>query len=290
MRNWMILLATLMLALPAVAQSFEERLEHGHALLRGGELEKATSEFQKLRVDFPESELLEYSVACAEYEQAAKVLEDSQDAPALKMMTDAAQHFQGLFSAYDSFVRENARLNAANSFTQIAKASEEIEKRNKVDSAYINSILAYEDMLELYPDHTTAKVNLNYTRYLHKKYLQEHPPEEKDQQESPDEDGDESEEKDQGQEDGDNGEQDQEGEQEEGEADSGNEEDDPGESDSESQEAGEGEQSEADMAQDPQSRENIEAILQSLEDKNAEEQEDLRTDKRPSRAREGKWW
>jgi Ca-activated chloride channel family protein len=193
--------------------------------------------------------------------------------------TEALQRARGQFDelrmAATPFVREQSGFASANALAQIGKHLDEQQAYTERLDTLQAAVQAYDSFLQEYPDHEAAQTNLNHTRYLLKKMLQNPPP---DQQKSEDDSGE-----------GENQDQSQQGEQGQ----------EPQEGDPEDQES-QDDQSDAEQSSDtPQDQssegektadENIEAILQSLEDKNQEEQKNLRKAKEPPRVRDGKWW
>ena len=162
------------------------------------------------------------------------------------------------------------------------RAVQMIEKLAAASVGDVNKVLtivAYEKVLRQQPDHAGAKTNLNHARYLLKTMLQD-PPQE--QQNADDEGGEEGEQ-------GRNEQQSEEGENSEQEGQEGEEEPPEGEDESDPSESG-GDPQDASAQTQPLKDQNIEAILQSLEDKNREEQKNLRKAKGPPKIREGKWW
>ncbi len=281
------LLLSLLLAATsfAHAQRFDSRFEDGYALLRAGDPDGALESFRELLTEDPDSEYVKYSIAAAQYRKGLKSLEieTSEEGveEGVEQLYQARDGFDALRNTKDPFLRKNAPFSAANSTAQVARHYDPHDQYNERSQALRDAIVAYEKVLRSQPGHAGATTNLNHARYLLKTMLQDPPP---DQQNADDEGGEEGEEgrnEEQGEE-GDNSEDEgQEGEEEPPEGD----ESDPSENDS----SGGNPQDDSAQTQ-PLEDQNIEAILQSLEDKNREEQKNLRKAKGPPKIREGKWW
>ncbi len=282
----------------AHAQGFDSRFEEGYTLLRAGDPDGALESFHELLTEAPESEYVKYSIATAQYQKGLKSLETETSGESLEVgvggggekgveegveqLYQARDGFDALRNTKDAFLRKNAPFSAANSTAQVARHYDPHEQYNERVQALQDAIVAYEKVLRQQPDHTGAKTNLNHARYLLKTMMQDPPP---DQQNADDEAGEEGEEgqNEQESEEGENSE--DEGQEGEEEPPEGDEESDPSEDDSSG-----GDPQDASAQTQPLEDQNIEAILQSLEDKNREEQKNLRKAKGPPKVREGKWW
>lgn len=274
-------------ALTARAETFDSRFEEGFSMLRAGNPEGALESFQKLLTEEPNSELVQYSIAAALYEKGLKNLAGEVSEEAMESLYQARDGFDKLRNSRDTFLRRNAPFNAANSTAQVAKHLDPGSQYNERVQALQDAIQAYEVVVRQHPDHDGARVNLNHSRYLLKSMMQNAPPEQERADDGEGgEQGEQGENEDQSDE-GEEGEQDQDSQEgEEGEQDQEGEED----SDPSDNENSGGDPQDASSQGDPLKDENIEAILQSLEDKNREEQKNLRKAKGPPSIREGKWW
>lgn len=265
------------------AQGFDSRFEDGYALLQEGDPDGALESFHQLLTEEPNSEFVQYSIATAHYERGLKELDSVVSEENLGILYEARDGFDKLRNTEDTFLRKNAPFNAANSVAQIAKHYDvQLQYKEKVQ-AFKDAIVAYEKLLRQQPDHEGAKTNLNHSRYMLKSMMQNLPPDQNEVNAGDDqEQGQENQEPEEGEE-GEEGQEGQEGEPEESE---GEESDaDP----SEDQNSG-GDPQDGSAETDPMEDENIEAILQSLEDINRDEQKNLRKAKGPPTVREGKWW
>lgn len=277
----LLIVVSLLVAFGADAESFNKKLDHGHALLRSGKPDDALAKFRDLQIEKPESELVAYSIASAQYSQGLRDIEDELVEDGLAKIVEARDAFSELITGQDKFVRGNARFNAANCAAQMAKASMATGDHEATVAAFEESIREYETVLDMQPDHEGAQANLNHMRYELKKLMQ-NPPPEQDQEGEGEEDNEESE----PQEGEDNQEQNEEEEQEPA---------DPSEDENSEQQPPEdqefnGEPSDQETEPEELNRQNIEAILQSLEDQDREEQKDLRKSKTPPRIRGDRWW
>lgn len=275
MRKFACLLA-IVFAPAGFSEDFGPRFEKGYAALRGGDPETALASFNELLTETPDSELVRYSIAAAEYGKGVKDLEAGQVETGLANLNKARGDFEGLLTAETPFVREQAGFAAASSAAQMAKHYNETDQYNERLEALQQAVAGYEQVLDADPKHAAAATNLNHTRYLLKKMLQNPPENEK---KSKDEKGDE----------GQDGKNDQPGDQ--GEQPEQQEQNPQDQQDQESP----ADQSQGDPQQQkstgsPTDDENIQAILDSLEDKNREEQKNLRKAKGAPKVVNGKWW
>ncbi len=269
------LLVALLVSSAGYGEDFGPRFEKGYAALRSGDPDAALASFNELLTETPDSELVRYSIASAEYGKGVKSLEAGEVEAGVAGLNKARGDFESLLGAQTPFVREQAGFAAASCAAQMAKHYDETEQYNERLESLQNAVAGYEQVLAENPKHAAAATNLNHTRYLLKKMLQ-NPPE--NQQKSKDDKGEE----------GQDGQNDQPGEQ-------GQEpEQQQDQQDQEDQQAP-ADQSEGDPQQQkstgkPTDDENIQAILDSLEDKNREEQKNLRKAKGSPKVVDGKWW
>lgn len=259
----------------AHADSLNQSISNGFDLIEAGDSETALAAFRALQTDQPDSDLVQYSIGYAQYAQGLKQLNGDQAEAGLSTVQEAKTTFDKLIDSSDAFIRDNARYNAANCTALLAKNTAPQQEYKEALDTYRQSVDEYEQLLEDQPAHGVARENLDHMRYLLKTMLQNPPPEQEDQ------------EKQEG--DGDPEEQDQEGEQEQNDQES----DDQSEDQNGDGQPQENEQEGPTKApSEPQQldRQNIEAILQSLEDQNREEQKKLRRAKSPAVVKAGKWW
>ncbi len=277
----MLAAAILAAATGVYAQGFDSRFEEGYTLLRAGDPDGALESFHQLLTEDPESEFVQYSIAAGHYEKGLKELEIEASEEAIEQLRLARNGFNTLRNAKDPFLRDNAPFNAANSTAQVAKHYDPDEQYDRRVQALRDAMVAYEKLLRQQPEHAGAKTNLNHARYLLKTMMQDPPPEKKNIDPE-------------GGEEGEQGRSDQEREGEQSENDEEGEQDPPegdeNESNSSEDPYNSGDPQDTSREIQPPEDENIEAILQSLEDKNREEQKNLRKAKGPPRVRAGKWW
>lgn len=282
-----LLLIVCSMPLIAFGESFESRLQEGFESLQSGESEVALAVFMDLQVEQPDSPEVQYGIASAQYVQALAAMASEEDgAKGPEKMADARAKFEAMDTATDSAMTGLASFGVANSTAQIALHSEPMENYEEMVNAFKDSIREYERALEQYPDLEVARTNMNHARYALKTLLQNPPPKEQQEEEG---DGDEGDEGDQG-EPGEDGNEPEQGEDEQDPSDDGNDDNDEGDPEDDDGDVGEGQESQADMTQESLSRQNIEAILESLEDQDREEQKKLRRSDEPSRMQGGKWW
>lgn len=269
------------------AQELRERLRGGFDQLGAGAVDEAMATFRDVQTDDPESDLVHYSIARAQYEQALLDADSPEDA--LESLFAARAAFDELTRSANRFVRENASYNSANCSALIAKHSAAEGNHEETVKGFEESIRGYEEVLEKRPDHNGARNNLHHMRYLLKKMLQNPPPpEEQEPQQEGDGEEQENEEQPEGEGEAQEEEPEQEGEESEGQP---SEEEGASEpSDQEQEREPQPPQGEEGEEQEPLSRQNIEAILKSLEEQDREEQKNLRRSKTPPRVKGNKWW
>jgi len=282
MRRLLIGLCWVALGAAVAAEDFGPRFDEGYELLREGKPDEALAAFQELLTDTPESELVQYSIATAQYEKALRALGSGETDAGMQGLGDARSQFDALRGAAAPFVRRNAGFGAANAMTQTARHMDMRQQYKERLAALQTAVGEYTAIVDRYPDHGPAQKNLNHARYLLKRMLQNPPPDPPQSEDGEGEDEGEQGQQDQQGEQGEDGEQDPSDEGEEGE------EETDGESETPPPEGGDP-QDNANTGQ-PLQDQNIEAILESLEDRNREEQENLRRAKGAPRVQDGKWW
>ena len=258
------------------SEDFGPRFEKGYTALRSGDPDAALASFKELLVETPDSEVVRYSIASAEYTKGVKDLDAGQAESGMTNLNTARTDFESLRGAQTPFVRGESGFAAANCSAQVAKHYDETQQYKERVEALQNAIAGYEQVLAANPKHAAAATNLNHTRYLLKKMLQ-NPPE--NQQKSKDDKGDE----------GQNGKNDQQGENGEQPQ---QQQDDQQNQENQDQPSDEnqGDPQQQKSTGKPTDDQNIQAILQSLEDKNREEQKNLRKAKGAPKVNDGKWW
>ncbi len=297
----------------AHAEYFDKAFKPGYELLEQGDYDQALETFEQLKTDNPESELVDYSIASVFYKKALALKEDSAGSDQIDQSTGAAgintqqstligefsaakKKFEAINTSNSEFLREHAPLNAANCASQIAKTYHPEHQYKERVSALSKALSEYDAYLGQFPEQDVAQRNRDHVSYLLKQLLR-NPPEEEEQQE-----GDESEEndeqQDQEQEDSDNNEDESNENEDEQEGESSQDaeqEENEGEDESEQSSGSDENQSESSEPQEGENgkspeEQNMEAILESLEAKNQEEQKNLRRSKNAPRVKGGKWW
>ena len=272
------------------AEYFDERFTPGYKFLDDGEFEKALEAFNELKTDTPDSALVDYSIAAAYYKKALAEIAEENKEETIESLTQAKERFEELIRIPEPFLKENAPFNSANCSAQIAKLYDPKEEYTQRVQALKTAIQEFDKVLRVDSEHASAQKNRDHLSYLLKKMLQDAPPE----QQSPDE-GDGGEEQNEGDEEkegqdpseGENQENEETGE--EGEQDAeGDPQDDDSENDDQSQQ-GDQQQQSSQNGKTPEEA-NIEAILDSLEEVNKEEQKNLRRAQRAPQIKGGKWW
>lgn len=258
-------LLCILFMLPTSAQAadyFDGRFKPGYEWLQQGEFDQAQESFEQLKTDTPNSEWVDYSIASVIYERA-RSLRDTEDVEgAIEQFLEAKSRFSTLARTKDSFLREQAPLNAANSTAQIAKLYTPEEQYKERVQGLKNALVDYDTFLGEFSGHPVAQRNRDHVSYLLKQLLRNPPPEQEEEQE------------------GEEGEEESEGEESEGEEQENEQEDEPEPSSPQQGEEG----------KSPEEQ-NIEAILESLEAVNQEEQKNLRKSKQYPRVKQGgQWW
>jgi Ca-activated chloride channel homolog len=276
----------------AWADAFNDEVRRGNALLRIGDPGAASAVYRDLQIEEPESDLLYYGMACADYETAMTKFAEQANDEAVEALNRAKDGFERASISTDGEIRTGARYNLANCLAQEAKQLAGAGDHQATVDAFKASVDAYEQFLESHPDHEGARQNLEHMRYLLKKMLQNPPQEQEQDQQGENEDQSED------QQDGED-QQNQEGPQDEQkeqpQEQSEQEQQDQGEDEQQQQpessaqdQAEQNEQPEDQQSQEPQDRQSVEAILQSLEDMDKREQKDTR---RPQSVEVGReWW
>ncbi len=276
----------------AVAQeaSFEERLERGNALLRKGDFAGALAIFDELQVEEPNSPALHFSRGCALYEKALS--EDGEAGASEAALNAAKEAFERAEAGAKGTLKTDAAYNRANTMAQIAKKTAPGQDPKSATQKFHDSIQSYEELLRSHPDHDKANHNLDHIRYALKRYLQQPPPPPQEQQS-----GEQQERDDQQQQQQDQQQQPNQGDQKNDDS----QPQDPQQGEQEKNEDNQ-QQSSSDQENRPMQgqdkailngqdlkRENIEALLESLEDRDKSEQRDIRQGPRDHRLRE-EWW
>jgi Ca-activated chloride channel family protein len=274
----------------AAAAPLDSELSKGYAHLRAGDTDEALNIFRQLLTESPDSELVRYSIAAAQYKRAEQLFDSGDTDQANEAMSQAQDIFGELARSETKGLNENAALNWANGFTEKADHFDSKDQYQERVQALQQAVTAYESVLSEHPNNERAKANLDHARYELKRMLQEPPP---DQQKSEDnQSGDQ----------GDQGESqdDQSGEQEKQDQDQ-DEEQQPSDEQQDQQDENQDQDSQGNQNQQQNQsgksnqqkeldRQNVEAILQSLEDRDREEQKNLRKATGLPQVRNGKWW
>ncbi|MFP6616336.1 MAG: hypothetical protein VCB26_08025 [Candidatus Hydrogenedentota bacterium] len=268
------------------AEYFDERFAPGYQLLDDGEFDKALEAFNELKTETPESALVDYSIASTYYKKAVARISDENKEDVIESLTQAKERFEELIRIPELFLKENAPFNSANCSAQIAKLYDPKEEYSQRVIGLRTAIEEYDKVLRVDPGHVSAKKNRDHLSYLLKKMLQDPPPDQK----SPDEgDGGENENEGEEEKEGQDPSEGENEEKKEGEEDDaeGDPEEDDSENDDQSQD---GEQQQSSQNGKAPEEANIEAILDSLEEVNKEEQKNLRRAQRAPQIKGGKWW
>lgn len=273
---------TLMSVNALAVESFNARLRQAHDLLQSGDPDGALAHYRELQTEDPESETLYYSIGCAEYEQGRKLVDQQAPRDAVNSFKAAKESFEKVVTARNPEIRMDAAFNHANCAAQIAEQSMAAQQYDDTKKAFEESVKEYEEFLRQHPDHEGARTNLNHIRYLLKSMLQNPPPPQEQQQQGQGQDEKKDEKKDeQQQEQGQDRQKDQE-QQDQDKQDQDKQEQQKAEKEEQQQQAqaaqpedeNKPEQSAEDLP--PDDKQNADAILQSLEDVDKREQQEMR--------------
>ncbi len=169
-------------ACTAAADPPREGVAEANALMRAGQSDAALQAYRGMQVDDPESALLYYNIGCAELETASASTGPEDSAAAIESLNAAKASFDKASMAEDPAIRRDARYNRVNCDSLLAKQLSATDDFEAAKGAFEEAIYGYEDFLDQYPGHEGAEKNLNHMRYLLKKMLQEPPPEQQEEQ------------------------------------------------------------------------------------------------------------
>jgi Ca-activated chloride channel family protein len=267
------------------SESFDKRLAKANATLRNGDPEGALTMYRDLQTEDPESEVLYYSMGCAQCKQG-ELLKDSAPRDAIESFEKAKESFNKVLNARDPKIRKKAQYNHATATGQIAINSIAAQQYEKSKSAFEESIGEYEAFLKQYPKDSSARCNLYHMRYLLKQLLQNPPPPKQQQEGQGEKKQDQSQ---QEQKQCDNPKQ---GESEQKSAER-KEDEQQGEAQAmaadKDQQEQKDEQKEAKDNPPPENQQDVEAILQSLEDVDKRQQKETKNARTGTEMRKD-WW
>jgi len=98
----------------AATEHFDQRFAEGYTLLEDGDAQGALEYFQVLKVDTPDSALVDYSIATAHYALGLSNKESDNQEKATEHWVTAKNNFDRLINDPTPFLKDNAPLNAAN--------------------------------------------------------------------------------------------------------------------------------------------------------------------------------
>lgn len=301
MRKGVLAFACLLVCQAANGDSFGQRLKQANALLRSGEVDRAMSLYDELQVENPDSPLVEYNKGCAQYERALQKAKSQEIPLEQNPFAEAMASFEEVLAQGDERLKTDAAYNRANCIAQSAKLSRSTGDMEAIAEAYQNAIRAYEEILRDTPDHPQARHNLDHMRHEWKTLQQNPPPpppqgrgenekqEESQQpdsdefrQNSPQEQGDESHDQEQSREPESEPEQQDKNQQAEPNR-------QPQQNSPESFEPDSALEPRPSVSPEKPDRRTVEALLQSLEERDKQEQRDMRRTPQGTRLR-GEWW
>lgn len=314
----------------ASAESLHDRIQRANGLLKQGETDKAIDSYNEIKVDHPESPVLEYNIGCAEYEKQLKEAQ-SDETKAKPNFSEAIQSFERAMQSGDPTVNESAAYNRATALAQTAKSIEGTEgepgaggadgattppapqptatSSTEREKAFRDAMAAYQDILTKNPQNASAQHNIDHLRYTMKKGSPPPPPSQGGQdQQDQNQGGTGENQQQQPQQDPSNQQSDQQPQDEPQQQD--NEQKDEerssqpntpepkekreGQEQNQQPDSGQAEQQPEQERDDtgtpPPDRQSVEALLQSLEAQDKEMQKEIRKGDRPTRVRSTGWW
>lgn len=275
----------------SAAEYFDDRFAPGYDLLEAGEFDGALVAFNELKTELPDSALVDYSIASTYYSMAMRQEDPEQKEARIENFFKAKEQFLDLANLPDPFLGRNAPFNAANCSAQIAKQYDPGEEYTQRLQSLKVAIEDFDKVLLLDPDHAEARQNRDHLNYLLKQMLQNAPPDQQEPNEGDSgEEQNEGEKQEEGQDKSDAQNPEEKESEEQGEEDDQQGEQDPEDSDDESDpQSGDTPPQSSTEGKTPE-EENIEALLESLEEVNKEEQKNLRKANRLPQIKGGKWW
>jgi len=291
------------------AGSFRTQVQKANTMLESGNPTGARDKYRELMTEDPESPVLQYNLGLADCSEAAQFKELGSTRDALQALDQAKQAFEKVAkTAKDPALRDDAAFNRANATTRQAKLAAEAAEAGRglvmpgtnpaqaasgagaadagdeitppqqlykiAVQSFEDAVAQYEDLLDRRPDHAGAKQNLDHVRYLLKSMLQNPPPPPEQQQDGQDEQQDQ-EKKDQ--------EQDQQQQQEQQQA-------KQQEQQQEQQQENQQDQQDQTQAAEDLPEKNVEALLQSLEEIDERERQEMKNRDNRGNPVQGKWW
>ncbi len=175
MRKLMVLSLMLVIVASARAELFGDRVNGANAALRSGDIDGALNAYKNIEIENPTSDALQYNIGCAQYESAKKQAEKGIGIGEKDPFDEAHTSFEKALGSEDPKIRENAEFNAANCLAQSAKLASTSGDSNKTIAAFKTAIQSYEEFLHSHPSHEGAQTNLDHMRYLLKQMLQNPP-------------------------------------------------------------------------------------------------------------------
>jgi hypothetical protein len=305
MRSGVVALALLFVCQAAWGDSFVQRLKQANGLLRSGEVDRAMSIYDELQVENPESPLIEYNKGCAQYERALQKAKTQEIPPEQDPFAEAMSSFEDVLAQGDERLKTDAAYNRANCIAQSAKLSRVTGDMKAINEAYQSAIRAYEELLRTAPEHSQARHNLDHMRHELKTLQQAPPPppqqgqgenEKQEEQEQPNSDQDrqnapqEQGEQDQNQEQNlePNSEPEQQDKDKQPQPSSQPQQSSPESSEPDELNRTDVEPQQGDSLEKPD-RKTLEALLQSLDERDKQEQREKRRAPQSTRLR-GEWW
>ncbi|GMW01315.1 MAG: hypothetical protein AMXMBFR84_24520 [Candidatus Hydrogenedentota bacterium] len=178
MRKLATVMVFLVASLALAQDSFEDGFNRANALLRSGEADDALEAYRKLQIDQPELPSLYFGIGCAEFENALEKSRAQQGSSRDNVFSIAETAFEKAARTNDPALRRDAEFNLASASARKAIAAPEGASPDEMKARYKEGINAFERFLEKYPGHEGAEQSLDHLRYSMKRMLQQPPPEE----------------------------------------------------------------------------------------------------------------
>jgi tetratricopeptide (TPR) repeat protein len=188
MRSALLILFCCM-AVSAVAESFQARLQKAHEHLQSGNAAKARELYEQLQIDEPDAEIVRYGIATSFYREAERALQEGEPEKAESAFASSEEAYKLLLNAENDQIRTSALFAEANIAAARAKMKLSPEQYDESVASFRQAVSNYEALVRDYPDFAPARQNLDHMRYQLKKLLQEPPPEEEQDQEQDQEEG-----------------------------------------------------------------------------------------------------
>ena len=146
-------------------------LDEGHALLRAGEPDAALAVYEQIEERTPDSPALQFAIGCAHFMRAFATAENGDAGAALDGFTTARDRFARVLESGQGSLEPDALYNQATAAAYRAEMLDTTANRDGTLDAIREAVDLYEALLERYPDYAAAARNLQRVRFLWKQVL-----------------------------------------------------------------------------------------------------------------------